>query len=267
VTIALSIMGLTQLRTPVAQAAGAPAFAHIFTIVMENHNYNEVIGNTAQAPYENSLLSQYGLATNYSAVSHPSLPNYLALVGGSTFGISTDCTDSFVASPSIVNQIEASGRTWKSYQESMPAPCFVGDSYPYMHKHNPFLYFNDIRTNPVECQKDVPFTQLAPDLTSVSTTPNYAFITPNMCNDTHDCPIQSGDQWLAQTIPMILRSPAFTQQNSVLFLTYDEDDNGANQVPTMVIANTTNNVPAGFRSVVAYTHYSLLKTIEASWLL
>ena len=118
--ITLAVLGMTQLGVPAARAAGTPALDHIFTIVMENHNYSEIVGNTAQAPYTNSLINQYSLATNYAAVWHPSLPNYLALAGGSTFGISTDCTDCFVNAPNIADRITASGRTWRSYQESMP---------------------------------------------------------------------------------------------------------------------------------------------------
>jgi acid phosphatase len=257
----LAALGTTQIS---ARAASPPQLDHIFTIVMENHNYGTILANTTEAPYTNSLIARYSLAANYAAVAHPSLPNYLALTGGSTYGITTDCTDCFVTATSIADRITASGRTWKAYQESMPAPCFVGDSYPYAQKHNPFVYFNGIRTSS-ECNKDVPYSSLASDLASASTTPNYAFITPNLCNDTHDCPIATGDQWLSQNVPLILQSPAFTQQNSALFITYDEDDNGTNQVATIVITNSTNNVPAGYRSGVAYTHYSLLKTVEWAW--
>ena len=262
--LTLAAFGVTQIGARGAVAAGPPQLDHIFTIVMENHNYGTILANTNEAPYTNSLIARYSLAANYAAVAHPSLPNYLALTGGSTYGITTDCTDCTVTATSIADRISASGRTWKSYQESMPAPCFAGDSYPYAQKHNPFVYFNDIRTGS-ECGKDVPYSSLASDLASASTTPNYAFIVPNLCNDTHDCPIATGDQWLSQNVPLILQSPAFTQQNSALFITYDEDENGTNQVATIVITNSTNNVPAGYRSGVAYTHYSLLKTVEWAW--
>jgi len=262
--LVLAALSTTQLGTPAAGAAGPPQLDHIFTIVMENHNYASILGNTAQAPYTNSLINEYSAAANYAGVAHPSLPNYLALTGGSTFGVTTDCTDCFVTATSIADRITASGRTWKSYEESMPTPCFVGDAYPYAQKHDPFIYFNDIRTS-AECNNIVPFGALASDLASASTTPNYAFITPNLCNDTHDCPVATGDHWLSQNVPAILQSPAFTQQKSVLFITYDEDENGANQVLTLVITNSAVNVPTGYRSGVAYNHYSLLKTVEWAW--
>jgi acid phosphatase len=262
--LVLAALSTTQLGTPAAGAAGPPQLDHIFTIVLENHNYASILGNAAEAPYTNSLVNQYSAAANYAGVAHPSLPNYLALTGGSTFGVTTDCTDCFVTATSIADRITASGRTWKSYEESIPTPCFVGDAYPYAQKHDPFIYFNDIRTS-AECNNIVPSSALASDLASASTTPNYAFITPNLCDDTHDCAVATGDQWLSQNVPAILQSPAFTQQKSALFITYDEDENGANQVLTLVITNSAVNVPGGYRSGVAYNHYSLLKTVEWAW--
>jgi phosphatidylinositol-3-phosphatase len=247
-----------------AATTAVPAFDHIFTILMENHSYNEIIGNTSQAPYINQLVSQYGVAANYVAVTHPSLPNYLALTGGDTFGITSDCTTCFVNAPNIaVDRVEASGRTWKAYQESMPSPCFIGDASPYVQKHNPFIYYNDIRLNSTECNKDVPYTQLATDLASAATTPNYVFITPNLINDMHDGTINQGDTWLRQNVPTILNSPAFTTQNSVLNIVWDEDDSSqGNHVPSVIINSA---VTPGYHSFNNYTHYSWLKTIESAW--
>jgi hypothetical protein len=253
-----------QPSAAVAATATVPAFDHIFMILMENHSYNEIIGNTAQAPYLNQLAGQYGVAANYKAVTHPSLPNYLALAGGDTFGITSDCTTCFVNAPNIaVDRIEASGRSWKAYQESMPSPCFVGDASPYVQKHNPFIYFNDVRLNSTECNKDVPYTQLSTDLASTATTPSFVFITPNLINDMHDGTISQGDTWLRNNVPAILNSPAFTTQNSVLNIVWDEDDSSqSNQVASIVINSA---VTPGYRSTTAYNHYSWLKTIESAW--
>src|SRR5436190_2561157 len=193
---------------PAAATGVVPAFDHIFIVVMENHAYNEIIGNTTAAPYTNSLANRYGLATNYVAVTHPSLPNYLALIGGSTFGITSDCTSCRVNAPNLVaDRVEQSGRTWKGYMESMPgtsSACSMVDAYPYVQKHDPFVYFDDIRNVAGECDKVVPYTALAADLASAATTPNYVWITPNMCNDTHDCSINTGDTWLQNNVPAIL---------------------------------------------------------------
>ena len=109
-----------------------PSFDHIFIVIMENHGYDEIIGN-AEAPYINQLATRYGVAANYVSVAHPSLPNYLALTGGDTFGVTTDCTDCFQQAPNLaVDRIGPSGRTWRAYMESMPSPGYLGDAYPYM---------------------------------------------------------------------------------------------------------------------------------------
>src|SRR5437588_3738616 len=245
-----------------------PTFSHVFTIVMENEESSSLIGNSA-APYINGLANSYGLATQYYGVSHPSLPNYLAMTAGSTFGITSDCTTCWVGATNLADQIEGSGRTWKAYLEGMPSPCFVGDAYPYMQKHNPWIYYNDIRTNAARCAAHVvPFTQLGTDLASGSV-PNYVWITPNMCNDMHDCSIATGDNWLRSQVPAILNSAAF-RNGGVLFITWDEGSTNAGcctnaaggHIVTLVISPLART---GFQSSVAETHYSLLRTIEDSW--
>ena len=255
---------------PTAATTAIPSFSHVFEIVMENEDYNSVIGSSS-APYINSLVQQYGLATRFYATRHPSLPNYLALTGGDTFGITSDCTTCFVNAPNIVDQLEGAGKSWKAYMESMPSPCFVGDSGSlYRQKHNPFIYYNDIRQNSARCNKIVPFTQFATDI-QANTLPNYVWITPNMCNDMHDCSVSTGDNWLRTWVSRILSSPAW-QQNGVLFITFDEsrgsDTSGCctyaagGHIPTLVIS------PLGkrsYQSAIAYDQYSLLRTIEDAW--
>ncbi|HXM51987.1 MAG TPA: alkaline phosphatase family protein [Candidatus Binatus sp.] len=235
---------------------------------MENEESNSLIGNSA-APYINGLAASYGLATQYYAISHPSLPNYLTLTAGSTFGISSDCTTCWVGATSLADQIEASGRSWKAYLEDMPSACFIGDAYPYMQKHNPWIYYNDVRTNAPRCNAHVvPFSQLGADL-GAGSVPNYVWITPNMCNDMHDCSIATGDTWLSRQVPAILNSTAF-RNGGVLFITWDEGSTNAGcctnaaggRVATLVISPMART---GFQSSVAETHYSLLKTIEDSW--
>ncbi|TME44620.1 MAG: hypothetical protein E6I60_16545, partial [Chloroflexi bacterium] len=165
-------------------------------------------------------------ATQYYGISHPSLPNYLAMTAGSTFGITSDCTTCWVNAGNLADQIEASGRTWKAYMEGMPSACFVGDAYPYMQKHNPWIYFNDIRTNAARCSAHVvPFSQLGADLAGGSVA-NYVWITPNMCSDMHDCSIATGDSWLSQHVPAILNSAAY-RNGGVLFITWDEGSTNA----------------------------------------
>jgi len=249
-----------------AASAVVPALDHIFIVIMENTSASSIIGNTTQAPYINSLAKQYAYSSNYFAITHPSLPNYLTLTGASSFGITSDCLPSAcpVNATNIADRIEGAGKTWKAYMESMPAACGTTDSSPYAVKHNPFVYYNNIRTNTTRCKAhDVPLTQLATDLASTTTTPNFGWITPNMCNDMHDCSISTGDTWLSKQIPTILNSAAFTTQNSALILLWDEDDfTGTNQVE-FVMAGT--QVKKGYVSSTKSTHYSVMRTVEDAW--
>ena len=125
---------------PTAPVRALPNFSHIYVILMENEEQSGVIGSSA-APYINSLARQYAQASQYFGVSHPSLPNYLELLGGSTFGISSDCTDCFVNAPNLADQLDAAHKSWKAYMEDMPSPCFVGNAGDYAQKHDPFIYF------------------------------------------------------------------------------------------------------------------------------
>jgi len=251
---------------PPPVAGTVPSFSHVFVIVMENHEYDSVIGNPA-APYTNGLVTSYGLATNYFAASHPSLPNYLALTAGSTFGIASDCTTCFVSATNIADQVEGSGRSWKAYMEDMPVPCYRGaSSGNYAMKHDPFMYYDDIRNNAARCAAHVaPFTQFWVDM-STGVVPAFVWITPNMCNDTHDCPVGTGDAWLRSVVPTITGSAAF-RNGGVLFITWDEGASSAGccsgswggHVATLVIAP---NAIGGFRSGTPENHYGLLRTIE-----
>lgn len=244
------------------QPANKITLEHIGIIIMENKDNTEVVGSK-NAPYFNSLIPQYSLADNYLAITHPSLPNYLAILGGSTFGITNDCTSCYVNAPNLVDQLEQAHKTWKAYMESMPSTCFIGSSGEYAQKHDPFIYFDDIRTNAKRCANIVPSSNLSKDFQSTNTTPDLFFLTPNLCNDMHDCPVSTGDTWLANNVPAILKSPAFTKQNSLLVITWDEGEtSGDNRIPTILLGNAAKK---GYVSQTKYTHYSLLKTIEDAW--
>ena len=198
----------TNTATPgPSNTPSASTIQHVFVVVMENHSYNEV-WNTSSSPYITSLGNAYARATNYHAKIHPSLPNYLDLYGGSNYGITTDCNPSttcHVNATNLADNLDAKGLTWKGYMESMPSPCYLTTSGTYAPKHNPMVYFDDIRLNAARCSShDVPFTALATDLASASTTPNYSLIVPNLCNDMHDCSVTTGDNWLKAHLPAIL---------------------------------------------------------------
>jgi hypothetical protein len=220
-------------------------------IVMENHSYSQVIGSPS-APYENALAAQCGLATNYVAITHPSLPNYIAMTSGETQGVTDDSGPSShpLNVPSIFSQLGTGG--WRSLQESMPSNCYLSSSGQYAVRHNPAAYYTNIRS---DCQTyDVPLGA-TPDISAP-----FTFVTPNLCNDTHDCPVTTGDDWLKTFIPKLTSSPEYQAGSTAIFLTWDEDDfTDVNQIATIVIAPST--VP-GTRSATRFHHYSLLRTTE-----
>ena len=249
-----------------------PEFEHIAVIVFENKEFGTVIGS-ARMPYFNNLARSYTLLTQHYAVSHPSLPNYLALISGDTFGIDFTCTKCLYETVTLPDLIEASGRTWKAYQEDMPTACFEGTDHGlYVMKHNPFMYFESIRVNDERCARSVvPFTQLYADIAS-RTLPSYMFITPNLCHDAHDCDLQVADQWLEAL--MLVLQPALESDHKpyLVILTWDEGqgnhsccglpDKAGGRVATILVSPQAG---AGFEDETPYTHYSLLKTIAEAW--
>jgi phosphatidylinositol-3-phosphatase len=236
---------------------------HVFEVILENHSYSQV-WNSSSSPYITSLGRAYARATNYKAITHPSLPNYLDLFGGSNYGITTDCDPAascHVNATNLADNLEASGLTWKGYMESMPSPCYQTGSGDYVPRHNPMVYFDDIRGNPARCNAGVvPFGQLAHDLASAATTPNFAMIVPNLCNDMHDCSVSTSDTWLKGHLPAVLNSPACTSDTCLLILTWDEGSGQSNQVLTIFAGSGARS--GEISSSVAYTHFSLLRTIE-----
>lgn len=227
-------------------------------IVFENHTYSQIIGSS-DAPYFNKLADRYGLATGYEAVSHPSLPNYLALTGGSTFGITSDCTDCPVNSVNLADQLEAAGLTWRAYLEGLPSACYTGATFGnYAKKHNPFIYYDDIAQNQSRCKRSIlPLKSFTEDLAG-GTLPNFSFLAPDLCHDMHDCSVSDGDTWLSNFLPDVLSNHAF-REGLTVFVTFDEGTRETNHVATLVIGQ---NVTAGSKFDGAYTHYSLLRSIE-----
>lgn len=233
-------------------------YSHVLWIWMENASYRKVMGNP-QAPYENSLARRCGLATDYHGVTHPSLPNYLAATGGSTFGVADDAGPRVhpIAGDSIFGQVTRAGLAWRSYEESMPQPCDLNSSGRYAVKHNPAAYYTDLRS---QCAADdVPLDpNLDADLAG-GHLPAFAFVTPNLCHDMHDCSVRTGDSWLAARLPAILDSPQYRVGSLVVVLTFDEGEDSANHVATIVIAPT---IPAGTTVGARLDHYALLRGTE-----
>lgn len=257
----------TPVTTPTASPSPTPASGgpidHVFVVVMENRAYSQV-WNTTDTPYTTSFVKANALASNYYAITHPSLPNYLHMYGGDDYGITTNCNPSsscHIDAVSLADNLEAGGLTWKGYFEDMPVPCYISDSGQYVAHHNPFIYFDPVRTDAVRCASHVVnYAELAVDLASTATSPNFAMIVPNNCNNTHSCPIQTGDTWLSENLPPILASPACVVDTCLLVLTWDEDDNDhGNHILTVFAGNAARD---GIASSVNYDHHSLLRTIE-----
>jgi phosphatidylinositol-3-phosphatase len=280
------------------KSAAIPRFQHVFLIMMENHSFDEIIGN-ANAPQINALARRNGLATSYFGVTHPSLPNYIASISGDFFGIANDAPPTApghtLAGPSLVDQLDAKGLTWKTYQQSIPFPGFTGAAFPsasnalYAVKHNPFAYLARVRNDPAALAKMVPDTQLAADLASEDDkgVPSFSYIVPDQCHDMHglaSCPddaanIRAGDAYVNATVNLITRSAAWRDGNNAIVVTWDENDfnaagvtgccdanPGGGRVATIVITNHGDD--QGGRPLVdntPYNHYSLLRTLEAAF--
>jgi hypothetical protein len=239
-----------------------PDFTHVVLVVFENHEENAIAGNP-EAPTFNALGRRYARLTRYYAVAHPSLPNYLALVSGSTHGITTDCTDCVVGTRSLADTLTAAGKTWRAYAEGLPASGFTGGSAGmYAKKHNPFLYFAAVARSRAGRDRVVPFRQLGRDL-AAHRLPDFSLVVPDLCHDMHDCSVATGDAWLKEHIVPLLGSPEL--RGGVVFVVFDEgtsDAEGGGHVealalgpavrPGSVFARTTN-------------HYGLLRTIEDAW--
>lgn len=256
----------TPSAAPTQTPPPLPSFSHVFVILMENEESTSIIGNSA-APYINGLATQYGYTTNYTAVSHPSEPNYLALWSGSTQGVTDDGVYNFSGGTTIADQLEAAGMSWHVAAQNVPVTsCYTGATAAngpdgtgtYARKHEPAISWTSVSGNAARCARITDFSHFDPALGQLW------FIAPNLCNDMHDCSIATGDTFLKGWLPTILNSSAFTNGGAV-FLTWDEGSTstgGGGKVATVVISPLAKN---GFSSATSHTHYSLLRTIETAW--
>src|SRR5712692_5231292 len=296
--VVLALAVLVAPRALSASAAGGSTgrsdlknYQHVFVIMMENTGFDSLIGNP-NAPWINKAAQTYGLATNYFGVTHPSQPNYIAATSGSTNGVTND-NDTTINVPNIVDQIEASGRTWKAYMQSLSLcngnllASSCGNQL-YERKHDPFVSYKDVQNNPARMANIVDFSQFATDLAN-KTVPDYSWISPDQCTDMHGrggpstdpCNfgnvqglIATGDAFLSSTVNEIMNSSAWNG-NSIIFITWDEsgfpfvdtsgccDANpGGGHVVMLTISHSDHSART---SSVAYNHYSMLSTIEGGW--
>ena len=240
---------------------------HVLWIWMENEN-GTVVDGSPSTPYLSGLGAQCGVASAYTVIGHPSLPNYL----GATSGLPLSALGPFVSDcqPASNCQLPGTGMfglvpSWKAYEESMPMPCAPVSAGSYLVRHNPPAYYADL----VDCAAhDVSYDQLATDL-ATGQLPAFSFVTPNRCHDMHNCSIGTGDAWLASEVPKLLTSDAYRAGQLVVFITFDEGRDGRDgqdcamspdptcHVLTVVVSPWT--VP-GTRTSTPFSHYSLLRT-------
>jgi Phosphoesterase family. len=245
-------------------------FDHIVIVLLENQGLHQALSD----PYIVSLTKREAWFSNYHGVAHPSYPNYLALVSGSTFGFQSDSQPPPLPGPTVVDRLEAQHLTWKSYAENYPGKCFIGSSagggyftslmhglysHLYTRKHVPLLSFASIQLNPSRCAHVVDANEFIRDVRSGSL-PNYSFYTPNMRHDGHDTSLGAASAWLKRFLNQ-LRNEPILHQRTLIVVTWDEgegQDARDNRVLTVLLGDAV--VPGEYGARL--THYSLLRTIE-----
>jgi phosphatidylinositol-3-phosphatase len=232
--------------------AQVPRFDHVVVVVMENHSYDDIIGNVSEAPYINALAAQGASFSNAFAIEHPSEPNYLDLFSGSNQGVTDDsCPHTFSNAANLGSQVFAAGFTFVGYAEDLPAnkpkTCTSGN---YARKHNPWVNFPNLPGS-----SNQPYSAFPVDFTTL---PTLALVVPNLCNDMHNCSIATGDGWLETHIDAYVQWAPL--HNSLLVLTWDEDDySQSNQVPTIFVGASV--IPGDYAEHI--DHFSVLATLES----
>jgi len=239
--------------SPVPSVAGAvPQPDHVLLVVFENATYQQVIGAQG-APYLTSLAHAGANFTDAHGEQHPSQPNYIALLSGSTYGVTDDsCPQQLGDQPNLARQLLDSHRSFAGYSEGLPGVGFTGCASSdgrYARKHNPWVDFANIPTS-----ANQPLSALPTDFASL---PTVAVVMPNLCNDMHDCSVGTGDAWARQHLPAYLDWAR--THNSLLIVTFDEDDNTtANHIPTVFAGPMVR--PGDVADHI--NHYTILRTIE-----
>lgn len=244
--------------------ATLPIEGTVFTIVLENHDADVL----AEMPYLQGLADQYASADAYYADHHPSLPNYLQLLSGTDGGVADDegPDKHQLDAENLASQLDAAGIPWRAYMEAMGEPCVMKDKGRYAVRHDPFVYFTSVTRDKAMCREHVVDmdAHLAEDLASNAY--RYMWITPDECNDMHDCEPGTTDDWLADLIPQLMASDGY-KNGGAIFVLWDEGGpdasyvlGGKQSIPAIVISDRL--VSSGFVSDVLYSHDSYLATIQ-----
>ncbi len=269
VLVGSCVLGLGWLGVAAPVSASAPtASGHVFEVVMENLDYASAMATPSIA----ALARRYAYASDYYGVAHPSLPNYLALSGGSTFATTSDCVSCYVNAPNLFSQLAAAHVSFDAYLEGVPSSCYLAPwgGTDYASKHNPWRYYLNVRAQ--LCNHLRAYSELVRLLRGpAAAVPRYVWVTPNLCHDGHDCSAGLAGAWLTGFVAALTASPAW-RDGGILYVTWDEanGDNagvmgthvrafgGGGRVLTLLITPGVHHVvlraPAN--------HYSLLATIE-----
>jgi phosphatidylinositol-3-phosphatase len=251
--LALGACGSGEPSAPVSFATVQPAeVTKLLVFVVENHSLDQM---REGMPYTTALGSEYAQATNYQAVTHPSLPNYLAMTGGSTFGVTDDAPPSTHTTdqPSVFGQALAVGKTAKVYAEGMPGNCATENSGGYVVKHNPWAYYLSERSSCL--QYDVPITELSEDAAN-GRLPAAGLVIPDLCNDAHNCDLSVADDWLRTHVGLVMAGPDWLAGHLAIVVTADEDDHQQNNLVLTVVAHPSMH---GGVVTTPLTHYSLAR--------
>ena len=262
----LSFPLLVCAQADSAQPAGTH-FDRVVIVVLENAGLSQALAD----PYIASLTEKAAWLSNYRALGHPSLPNYLAIVAGSTFGLETDHPPASLKGPTIVDRLETKGLSWKSYAENYPGGCYLGSGAGagrltptaaptelYARKHVPLLAFASIQKSKTRCAHIVGGNQFMRDARA-GKLPNYAFYTPNMFNDGHDTSLEASSTWLKGFLRALAGTVAMHQRTLVV-ITWDEAG-GRDLRGNRVLAILLGDQVAPGRYTASLSHYSLLRTI------
>jgi phosphatidylinositol-3-phosphatase len=243
--------------------------AHLIVVMEENHAFEQIIGSAA-APFLNHLATQGTLLTDDHAISHPSLPNYVALLSGHT-PIESDCHSCTFAGPTLVDQLEAHHLSWAAYLQGLPRPCStVARAGAYTEAVDPFMHAADIRHHRSRCDRVLPFGRFHPDL-AAGRLPAVVFVMPDLHHEMHSGPVRVADAWLHRFVGQLQASPVWGQDTR-LVVTFDESTRSdvrtccdglarGGRIPTIVAGP---RIPQG-RDATPYSHYSLLRSIEAAF--
>ena len=243
---------------PISGGGGSvPLMGHVIVVVEENTDYSSAIGSSSM-PYLNGLAQQYALATKYYAVTHPSIGNYFMMTVGKII-TNNDSYSTVVSDDNIIRHLIAAGKAWKSYAEDLPSVGYTGgDVGNYARKHNVIALLSDVVNDSTQRKNLVPFTQFATDL-AAGNLPAYSFVAPNLCNDAHDCPLATADQWLQTNIDPLVNNTAF-QRDGLLVIVFDEANsdatNGGGHVACVIVSPKAKR---GYQGTGVYEHQSLLR--------